>query len=80
MEAFKIITNTTADLPMDYIEENRLGLIYFNYIMDEVSYGKIKSSDSKRAQFPPGGNCALLLIPGGCHKAAPWRTHFKGNG
>ena len=47
MEAFKIITNTTADLPMDYIEENRLGLIYFNYIMDEVSYGKDKELEWK---------------------------------
>ncbi|MDE5909456.1 MAG: DegV family protein [Lachnospiraceae bacterium] len=42
MEAFKIITNTTADLPMDYIKENQLGLIYFNYIMDGISYGKDK--------------------------------------
>ena len=42
MDAFKIITNTTADLPMNYIEENQLGLIYFNYIMDGVSYGKDK--------------------------------------
>lgn len=47
MEAFKIITNTTADLPMDYIEENQLGLIYFNYIMDEVSYGKDKELEWK---------------------------------
>lgn len=47
METFKIITNTTADLPMDYIEENQLGLIYFNYIMDEVSYGKDKELEWK---------------------------------
>ena len=47
MEAFKIITNTTADLPMDYIKENQLGLIYFNYIMDEVSYGKDKELEWK---------------------------------
>lgn len=47
MASFKIITNTTADLPMDYIEENGLGLIYFNYIMDGVSYGKDRELDWK---------------------------------
>lgn len=47
MASFKIITNTTADLPMDYIEENQLGLIYFNYIMDGVSYGKDHELDWK---------------------------------
>ncbi len=47
MGSFKIITNTTADLPMGYIEENNLGLIYFNYIMDGVSYGKDKELDWK---------------------------------
>ena len=26
MESFKIITNTTADLPLDYIKEHHLGL------------------------------------------------------
>ena len=42
METFKIITNTTADLPLEYIKENHLGLVYFNYIMDGISYGKDK--------------------------------------
>lgn len=32
---------------MDYIEENGLGLIYFNYIMDGVSYGKDRELDWK---------------------------------
>lgn len=45
MEGFKIITNTTADLPMDYIKEKQLGLVYFNYIMDGISYGKDKELD-----------------------------------
>ncbi len=45
METFKIITNTTADLPLEYINENQLGLVYFNYIMDGVSYGKDKELD-----------------------------------
>ena len=47
MASFKIITNTTADLPMDYIVENQVGLIYFNYIMDGVSYGKDHELDWK---------------------------------
>ncbi len=45
MDTFKIITNTTADLPLEYINENQLGLVYFNYIMDGVSYGKDKELD-----------------------------------
>ena len=47
MENYKIITNTTADLPKEYIEENKLGLVHFNYIIDEVSYGKDKELDWK---------------------------------
>lgn len=47
MEQFKIITNTTADLPMEYIEEKQLGLAYYNYIMDGVPYGKDKELDWK---------------------------------
>lgn len=47
MDSFKIITNTTADLPMQYIEEHQLGLIYFNYMMDGNSYGKDKELDWK---------------------------------
>lgn len=47
MESFKIITNTTADLPMDYINEHHLGLVYFNYMMDGNSYGKDAELDWK---------------------------------
>lgn len=47
MDSFKIITNTTADLPMQYISEHQLGLIYFNYMMDGNSYGKDKELDWK---------------------------------
>ena len=47
MDSFKIITNTTADLPMQYIKEHQLGLIYFNYIMDGISYGRDKELDWK---------------------------------
>ncbi len=44
---YKIITNTTADLPKAYIKENNLGLVHFNYVMDEVSYGKDNELDWK---------------------------------
>lgn len=47
MDSYKIITNTTADLPEEYIRENHLGLVYFNYIMDGVSYGKDQELDWK---------------------------------
>lgn len=47
MSNYKIITNTTADLPKEYIEENGLGLVHFNYVMDEVSYGKDNELDWK---------------------------------
>lgn len=47
MESFKIITNTTADLPMEYIHEHQLGLVYFNYTMDGNSYGKDTELDWK---------------------------------
>ncbi len=47
MSDYKIITNTTADLPKEYVEENHLGLVHFNYVIDEVSYGKDKELDWK---------------------------------
>ena len=47
MDSYKIITNTTADLPAEYIKEHHLGLIYFNYIVDGISYGKDKKLNWK---------------------------------
>lgn len=47
MDSYKIITNTTADLPAEYIKEHHLGLIYFNYIVEGISYGKDKKLDWK---------------------------------
>lgn len=47
MSDFKIVTNTTADLPQEYIEENNLGLMVFNYtIMGEI-YSKGHELDYK---------------------------------
>ncbi|WMC92691.1 DegV family protein [Kineothrix sp. MB12-C1] len=47
MADFKIITNTTADLPLSYIEENNLGLMVFNYTIKGETYGKGHELDWK---------------------------------
>lgn len=47
MPDFKIITNTTADLPMDYIRENNLGLMVFNYTIKEETYSRGHELDWK---------------------------------
>lgn len=43
--SFKIVTNTTADLPMEYIRKNNLGLLHYNNILDGVEYGKHRQLD-----------------------------------
>lgn len=43
MRDYIIVTNTTADLPEDYVEKMGLGLIYFSYTMDGTVYGEGKS-------------------------------------
>ncbi len=48
MADYKIITNTTADLPMSFIEENRLGLLFFNYTLDGESYTAENDLDYKK--------------------------------
>ncbi len=47
MSDFKIITNTTADLPADYIRENNLGLMVFNYTIKGETYSKGHELDWK---------------------------------
>lgn len=47
MSEFKIITNTTADLPPDYIEENNLGLMVFNYSINGDTYSRGHELDWK---------------------------------
>lgn len=47
MSDFKIITNTTADLPQSYIEENNLGLMVFNYTIKEETYSRGHELDWK---------------------------------
>ncbi len=39
-KTFKIVTNTTADLPLEYINEHGLGLLHFNNILEGVEYGE----------------------------------------
>ncbi|HKM03641.1 MAG TPA: DegV family protein [Lachnospiraceae bacterium] len=47
MEDYMIVTNTTADLPQSYIDEFNLGLIFFTYTMDLVTYGRDNDLDYK---------------------------------
>lgn len=47
MEDFKIITDTTADLPEAYIQENGLGVMVIPYIVDGVPYGTEQKMDVK---------------------------------
>jgi len=44
---FKIITDSTADLPMEYLEEHNLGCMNLSYTMDGVTYGQGKEMDWK---------------------------------
>ena len=37
---FKIVTDSTADLPAEYLKEHDLGCINLSYIMDGVTYGQ----------------------------------------
>lgn len=36
---FKIVTDSTADLPLEYLEEHKLGCMHLGYIMEGVTYG-----------------------------------------
>lgn len=47
MSEFKIVTNTTADLPQKYVEDNQLGLMYFNYTIKDETYSQGKELDWK---------------------------------
>lgn len=47
MSDFKIITNTTADLPLSYVKENNLGLAVFHYTIKGETYDKDHELDWK---------------------------------
>lgn len=38
MKNFKIITDSTADLPKEYIEQKKLGIVHLSYIIDGETY------------------------------------------
>ncbi|MCI9137912.1 MAG: DegV family protein [Lachnospiraceae bacterium] len=44
---FKIITDSTTDLPKDYFQEHNVGCIPISYILDGVTYGGKKELDWK---------------------------------
>ena len=45
---FKLITDSTADLPAEYLEEHNVGCLPISYILDGVTYGREKQLDWKR--------------------------------
>jgi len=54
MHNFKIITDTTTDLPMTYIEENNIGLMYLNCIIEGKTYGKDNMQELDLKSFYKG--------------------------
>lgn len=54
MHDFKIITDTTTDLPMAYIEENNIGLMYLNCIIEGKTYGKDNMQELDLKSFYKG--------------------------
>lgn len=44
---FKITTDSTADLPVEYLEKHNVGCMPISYIMDGVTYGRDKELDWK---------------------------------
>ncbi|MBR4734298.1 MAG: DegV family protein [Lachnospiraceae bacterium] len=44
---FYIVTDSTADLPKEFLEENHVGCISLSYILDGVTYGQGKELDPK---------------------------------
>ena len=44
---FMLVTDNTADLPLEYLQEHNVGLMSLSYILDGVVYGKDKELDCK---------------------------------
>lgn len=44
---FKIVTDSTADLPVEYLQENQVGCLNLSYILDGVTYGQGEELDPK---------------------------------
>ncbi|MCI5585936.1 MAG: DegV family protein [Lachnospiraceae bacterium] len=47
MDSFKIVTDSTTDLPEEYIKENNLPIVYLSYIIDGETYTGDKQLDVK---------------------------------
>lgn len=47
MEGFKIVTDSTTDLPMEYIKENGLPIVHLSYIIDGETYTGDKQLEVK---------------------------------
>ena len=47
MNNFKIITDSTSDLPMSYIQEHNLGLLYLSCMFEGVMYNREQELDYK---------------------------------
>ena len=45
MNHFKIVTDSTADLPVEYLEKHQIGCINLSYIIDDVIYGQGEELD-----------------------------------
>jgi DegV family protein with EDD domain len=45
MVTFKIFTDSTADLPKEYMEEHGIGCLHLSYILDGIGYGKDRELD-----------------------------------
>ena len=44
---FKLVTDNTADLPLEYLKEHKVDYMVLSYILDGVAYGKEKELDWK---------------------------------
>ncbi len=44
---FKIITDSTTDLPTEYLEEHNVGCLSISYILDGITYGRERQLDWK---------------------------------
>lgn len=44
---FKIITDSTTDLPTEYLEEHNVGCLAISYILDGITYGRERQLDWK---------------------------------
>lgn len=48
---FKITTDSTADLPVEYLKEHNIGCMPISYILDGVTYGRERELDWKDFYF-----------------------------